>query len=135
VSDRINAGASLLNHPIVMLLRLAFMVPLVGIWLFDPIGIQTWTTAFGTSRAIGLLTLSLIGEIGAILAAFAILAQPRRPLYFAVNIAILVASIASYFWGCLVGLFMGIEPGTAILLTITIFGLAAAAWFGLRTRG
>jgi len=132
MNNRIDPVANLLNSPIVMLLRLTLMVPLIGIWLFDPIGIQSWTTAFGTSRENGLLTFSLLGEFGAILAAFAAFAQPRRPLSVAVNIAILITCTVSYFWGCLTGLWMGMEPGTAVLLTIIILALAVTVWLGVR---
>lgn len=132
MNDRENAKPSVLNHPVAMLLRLALMVPLIGIWLFDPIGIQSWTTAFGTTRENGLLMLSLIAEVGAIFAAFAMFPQPRRPLSIVVNIIILVTCTTSYLWGCFVGLWMGMEPIRAMLFTVSILVVAGLTWFGLR---
>ena len=130
MNEALKMAASAMNRQIVMLLRLALMVPLIGIWIFDRS--QNWTTAFGTSRENGLLILSLIGEIGAILAAFATFAQPRRPSSIVVNIAILVTCTTSYLWGFVSGLWMGMEPGTAILFTITVLALAVVIGLVLR---
>lgn len=108
------------------------MIPTIGIWLFDPLGIQSWSTVFTTNRGDGLLILSLFGEASAILALIALFGRPISRTDAVVNVAILVAGVVSYGWGFFVGAFMGMGS-LAIPLTCTIAVIATVSGIIVRT--